>query len=292
MEFVSAKHHQEQLRAWVNTYLAESWEEDSEQLDGNEILERREKYADPCPQGVLVLTSAIDVQKDRVEVLVGGHGHHDELWWIDHRIFYGAPSSDAVWNDLADFLVEPWHHPSGKDLRIMASFCDSGFETQNVYKFCRRMAGQRVFPSKGVGGSGRPAVGRPSKANSARIGVFPVGVNTLKEIVFSRLKNNQPGPAYWHIPEHFDDEWCYQLTSEKAVKRYSKGIPRIDYVKIRPRNEALDLVVLNLAALAILNVNTERVQQRLDEVRKPEPEKPKFPQRMMKPKPSWTRRYK
>ena len=75
VEFVSAKHHQEQLRAWVNTYLAESWEEDSEQLDGNEILERREKYADPCPQGVLVLTSAIDVQKDRLEVLVAGHGH-------------------------------------------------------------------------------------------------------------------------------------------------------------------------------------------------------------------------
>ena len=86
--------------------------------------------------------------------------------------------------------------------------------------------------------------------------------------------------------------WSLQLTAEKAVRRYSKGIPRIEYIKIRPRNEALDLAVLNLAAFAMLNVNTKRVQRRLEDVRKPEPEKPQFPQRVMKPKPLWTRRYR
>ena len=34
-EFVNAKKHPEILRTWVNTYLSESWEEDSEQLDTN-----------------------------------------------------------------------------------------------------------------------------------------------------------------------------------------------------------------------------------------------------------------
>ena len=169
---------------------------------------------------------------------------------------------------------------------------DSGYETQRVYAFCKRLAANRVFVSKGVGGSGRSAVGRPSKSNSASCPVFPVGTNTLKEVLFSRLRVNQPGPGYWHIPSHFDEEWCLQLTAEKAVRRYSKGIPRIEYIKIRPRNEALDLAVLNLAAFAMLNVNTKRVQRRLEDVRKPEPEKPQFPQRVMKPKPSWTRRYR
>ena len=103
---------------------------------------------------------------------------------------------------------------------------------------------------------------------------------------------SQPGPGYWHIPSHFDEEWCLQLTAEKAVRRYSKGIPRIEYIKIRPRNEALDLAVLNLAGFALMNVNTKRVQRRLEDVRKPESEKPQFPQRVMKPKPSWTRRYR
>ena len=59
---------------------------------------------------------------------------------------------------------------------------------------------------------------------------------------------------------------------------------------MRPRNEALDLAVLNLAAFAMLNVNTERIQQRLDEVRKPEKTNP-LP-RYMKPKTSWAKRFK
>ena len=101
---------------------------------------------------------------------------------------------------------------------------------------------------------------------------------------------SQSGPGYWHIPSHFDKEFCLQLTAEKAVHRYSKGIPRIEYIKIRPRNEALDLAVLNLAAFAMLNVNTKLVQLRLEDVRNPERETPKFPQRVMTPKPSWTRR--
>ena len=95
---------------------------------------------------------------------------------------------------------------------------------------------------------------------------------------------------FWHIPCHFDEEFCLQLTAEKAVRRYSKGIPRIEYIKIRPNNEALDLAVLNLASFAMLNVNTKRVQRRLEDVRKPEPVKPQFPQRVMKTKPLWTRR--
>jgi len=119
---------------------------------------------------------------------------------------------------------------------------------------------------------------------------MPIGVNTLKETLFARLRNVDFGPGYWHIPDFFDQEWCYQLTAEKAVKRFSKGIPRIEYIKMRPRNEALDLAVLNLAAFAMLNVNTEKIQQRLEEVRKPEKTTP-LP-RYMKPKPSWAKRFK
>ena len=154
------------------------------------------------------------------------------------------------------------------------------------------MVPYRIHASKGIGGSGRLAVGRPSKSNSARVQVFPIGTITLKDVVFSRLQVAEAGPAYWHIPETMDAEWCYQLTAGKAVKRYSRGIPRTEYIKLRARNEALDLNVLNLAAFNMLNVNTDRVAQRLEDVRKPEVKEPKFPQRMEKPKPSWAKRYR
>jgi len=270
-EFLNAKDHPEILRTWINTYLAESWEEDSDQIDSHFLIQRREKYSDPIPNSVLVLTSGVDIQADRLECLVVGHSHADELFFIDQKIFYGSPANEQVWDELADYLRSSWSHPSGKDLRIVQTLIDSGYETQAVYRFCKRMVGSRVNASKGVGGSNRPAVGRPSKANSANCNVFPIGTNTLKEVLFSRLRVKEPGPAYWHIPDHFDEEFCYQLTAEKAVKRYSKGISRIEYIKLRPRNEALDLAVLNLAAFAMLNVNTNAVQKRLVDQRKQDP---------------------
>jgi len=290
-EFLEAKAHgTESLRVFINTALGESWSEDSEEIKSNEIIERREVYSHPVPDGVLVITSAVDVQKDRLECLTCGHGHLSEMWFLDHKIYYGDPANDAVWNDLADNLRVEWRLVNGKSIGVSQTLVDSGYETQRVYQFIKRMGGHRVHASKGVGGVGRPAVGRASKSNSARVPVMPIGVNTLKETLFARLRNVDFGPGYWHIPDFFDQEWCYQLTAEKAVKRYSKGIPRIEYVKMRPRNEALDLAVLNLAAFAMLNVNTERIQQRLEDVRKPE-KAPPLP-RYMKPKPTWAKRFK
>ena len=112
-------------------------------------------------------------------------------------------------------------------------------------------------------------------------------------MVLNRLKDTDVGPAYWHIPETMDAECCYQLTSEKAVKRWSRGIPRTEYIKLRPRNEALDLAVLNLASFAMLNVNVDKTARRLEEVRRPEVkvEQP-FPFRFQKKKPSWVQRHK
>ena len=123
--------------------------------------------------------------------------------------------------------------------------------------------------------------------------VFPVGTNTAKDVVFGRLRVQEQGPAFWHIPETMDAEWCYQLTSEKAVKRWSSGIPLTEYIKLRPRNEALDLAVLNLASFVILNVNIDKTARRLEEVRRPEVkvEQP-FPLRFQKKKPSWVQRHK
>ena len=290
-EFLEAKAHgTESLRVFINTALGESWSEDSEEIKSNEIIERREVYSHPVPDGVLVITASVDVQKDRLECLVCGHGHLSEMWFLDHKIYYGDAANDSIWTKLADFISTPWRLVNGKDVKISQTLVDSGYETQRVYQFIKRMGGHRVHASKGVGGAGRPAVGRASKSNSARVPVMPIGVNTLKETLFARLRNVDFGPGYWHIPDFFDQEWCYQLTAEKAVKRYSKGIPRIEYVKMRPRNEALDLAVLNLAAFAMLNVNTERIQQRLEDVRKPE-KAPPLP-RYMKPKPTWAKRFK
>ena len=51
------------------------------------------------------------------------------------------------------------------------------------------------------------------------------------------------------------------LTAERKVIKYFKGRPRLEWQKIRTRNEALDCRVYATAALAILNANLSTLYQ-------------------------------
>lgn len=80
--------------------------------------------------------------------------------------------------------------------------------------------------------------------------------------MFSLLRVDKLGPGYCHFPSSYDDECFEQLASEKVVTKYHRGFPRRVYVKVRPRNEMLDLRVYNRVALEMLNPNFERLKVR------------------------------
>ena len=190
------------------------------------------------------------------------------------QIFYGSPTSESLWNEVEEYLKQSWPHPSGHDLRITRTFIDSGYETGAVYKFCKKLEATGVRAIKGIGGINRAEVGRPTKNNTMRCNVWPLGVNTLKIQILARLKiNDASDSGYVHFPDFLDEEFFLQLTSERLVKRYKAGIPRMEFKRLRPRNEALDLMVYNLAAFRSLNANMSIIQKKLSEVRKTEPKK-------------------
>jgi hypothetical protein len=60
------------------------------------------------------------------------------------------------------------------------------------------------------------------------------------------------GAGVHELPAGTSDEYFAQLTGEKKVRELANGRPVYRYKKIRPRNEALDLEVYNLAALQSL----------------------------------------
>ena len=111
----------------------------------------------------------------------------------------------------------------------------------------------------------RAIVGRPSKNNSAKCPLFPIGVDTAKDLLFSRFKISNEGPGYIHFSDHLPDEFFKQLTAEKVVTRYHKGYSKRTFVKIRPRNESLDCMVYALAAYSILGVNVNAIAAKIDE---------------------------
>ena len=134
---MAVKRLPETLRVWVNTFLGESWEDAGEQVNDYAIANRRETYGSQVPAGVVVLTAGVDVQDDRLEVEVLGHGRDEESWSIIWRTIYGDPSGSAVWNDLDDLIRQPFTHELGSELHIRATCIDSGgHHTNAVYSFC------------------------------------------------------------------------------------------------------------------------------------------------------------
>lgn len=278
-DFLEARKQPATLRVWTNTYLGETWEDEGERIDDYALYERREEYGIPLPEDVLILTCGIDVQDDRLEAEVVGWGLDEESWNIEYRVFYGDPSAPQVWRDLDGLLSQTYEHESGEILQIMASCIDSGGHyTQSVYKYAAAREGRRVFAIKGIGGTGKPIVGKPSRNNIGKIRLFPVGVDTAKHLLFSRLNIKQEGAGYCHFPMERDEEYFKQLTAEKISTRYHKGFARQEFVKTRQRNEALDVRVYAMAAFALLNVNLQSLARKFrNPASKQEPSKTNMP---------------
>ena len=259
-EFLKSRRDPMRLKTWINTFLGETWEEQGESIDEMDLMDRRENWGEQLPDDVLLLTAGVDVQDDRLEVEIVGWGRGEESWSIAYEAMYGDPSSAELWNRLDVMLQQKFDHPIKGEMVIRSVCVDSGGHyTQQVYNYARLRSGRRVFAIKGVGGSGKPIVGRPSKNNIGKINLFPVGTDTAKEVVYARLKISDEGEGYCHFPSNRGEEYFRMLTAEKKVTRYYKGRPRTEWAKIRTRNEALDCRVYATAALSILNLNLEAV---------------------------------
>ncbi len=270
--FLEAKKRPETLRVWVNTTLGESWtDEESYSISDDELASRIEHYED-VPNGVAVLTAGVDVQDDRLECVVKGWGREDESWFIDYKVVYGSPAQEEVWSDLDTYLAKRFKCQSGLTMSIVAVCIDSGGHfTENVYQFVKLRQARRIYAIKGMAGWGKSLVGKPSPHNRYRVMLFPVGVDTAKELIYARLQVKHTGPGYMHFNRNSDEEYLKQLTAEKQVTQFKLGFPTKVWVKVRSRNEALDCEVYALAAVTILNpdigVILEKLEREADAIR-------------------------
>ena len=261
------------LKTWTNTVLGEPYSDAAEQISENDLKQRCEPYRlQTVPMAALMLTAAVDVQGNRLEVKVKGWGRGEESWLVDYQVIYGDTEADQPWDVLDEYLQRKFKHESGAPLRIVATAVDSGFRTQRVYDWCRRRRHRQIFPVKGQAQAGKAVLGRPTKQDVDHRGqyvkggveVFPIGVDTAKAKVYARLKIDQSGPGCLHFPLGLPDDYFKQLTAERLVSRYHKGYLRTSWEKdAGDRNEALDLEVYAYAAAiyaGLTRVNWDRLE--------------------------------
>lgn len=119
VSFLKAKRDgPEKLKVWTNTALGESWEEEGEQLEEEELFERCEEYGANIPENARVLTAAVDVQDDRFEIEVLGWGPGKESWGIQYHQIYGDLKQTQIWNELDEFLSRTWTKQDGTNYGI------------------------------------------------------------------------------------------------------------------------------------------------------------------------------
>lgn len=266
-QWIEAQGNPKKLQAFINNVLAETWEEQGERISDHEIEQRAEDYGTaPLPSEVLILTSGVDVQPDRIEAEIVGFGLGEETWSIDYRVIWGDPNSALVWQQLDMLLHTEYQHPCGVSLKVARTFIDTGgANTKAVYDYVGPRDWMGVFGVKGIGGEGKPAVGTPTRSNLAKIPLVPLGSNTLKDIVYGRLKIADPGPGYCHFPKRYPSTYFKQLTAEEVRTSYRKGFPVREWFKKSEsaNNEALDCRCYATGAFISLNLNLEQLAEML-----------------------------
>lgn len=259
-KFLKAKGDAPLLKSFVNNTLGETWEDEYAARVGAGALRDRVEIYEPgvAPKGVLFVTAGVDIQDNRFAVTVDGWGKDEENWTISHQEVMGNPAQPEFWTQLENVLSQPIAHELAADLKLRAVCIDSGGHfTHEVYQFCRRNRHRSWLAVKGQSQKGKPAIGKASKVDVNWKGqvlkhgaeVFPVGTDTIKDVIYSRLKHNQPGPGYLHFHAGLPEDYFDQLTAEKQVVRYVKGFPIKEWTKkAGARNEALDTKVYSYAA--------------------------------------------
>ena len=252
--------------------LGETWAETGEAPDWLRLYERREDWRiGTVPQGGLFLTAGADVQKDRIEVSIWAWGRGLESWLIDHRVLAGGPEKPEAWAALTELLGETWPHAGGTAIGLSRLAIDTGYEAPAVYAWARRMGSGQVVAVKGVDGFSRPApVIGPSYVDATEGGkkirrgakLWTIAVATFKSETYRFLRLDTPvdgvaSPAGTiHLPRGVDAEWVKQLVAEQLMTvKTRRGFTRLEWQKLRERNEALDCRVYARAAAWIAGLD-------------------------------------
>lgn len=241
------KNDPSRLQTFVNLKLGETWEDRTAQsVTASALMARCESWPAAGPRGVALVTAGVDIQQDRLEVEIVGWGRGEESWSLAYLTLRGNPAEPEVWTRLDDALRA---HYAG--LPVSAACVDTGAFSKAVYDYCTPRHALRVWAVKGSSVRGLALwPRRPSRPKPGRPPLYVIGADSGKEIAFARLAIEEPGPGCYHFPTGRDLDFFAMMTSERPVRKYTRGVARREWVKpASARNEAFDCRVYALAAL-------------------------------------------
>jgi phage terminase large subunit GpA-like protein len=278
-EFVDAIGDNNLLKAFYNTRMARTWKEQGEQPEWEDVYERRENYKiGVVPEGGLMLTMGMDVQKAGVYYEVVAYGRRRISWSVDKGYLAGDIEEEGFRDQVKELWSTIYKNHKGIDMPCEIINVDSGYKTNAVYSLVREYGDPRVRAVKGdKEGRLTSSVGTPTPVDIDYMGkrisrglmLWHVGSGVLKDQFYSWLALKKPTEeklkaggrfpsGYCHFPE-YDEEFFKQITAEqKVITTNKKGFEVFAWEKTRKDNHFLDCRNYARAGATMLQIDRMR----------------------------------
>lgn len=236
-------------------------------LDSQKLSDTAEDYPEQtCPAQGLMVTVGVDVQHDRLAVIIRAFGRNEESWQMFWGEIDGDPGdkTDACWSALDKLVFQQFPHERFGSIVAAAVSIDSsdGTTSNAVYHWVRtrqkKYRGTLVMAIKGDSNDqgskeifslprqvDRASAKRPTKADKFGVRVYMVGTHKAKDLIAKRLLGTS---AHMHSCANVRQDYWEQVTAEvKAPSKKHRG-KLVWQVRTGKRNEALDCEVYSLHA--------------------------------------------
>lgn len=292
-KFLAAKDDPDELQNFVNSWLAEPWEDRTVSTNPG-ILEERQTE---LPEGIVpgwarILTAGVDVQLDRLVWTVRAWGPR----LTSQNVAHGEVSE---WIDIEQIMNRQWDKDGGGFMQVELCAVDSGNQTDEVYEFCFLNADWAV-PVKGssVAMNSHYRISTIDKQGSRAAGMRLILVdgNQYKSTIAARI-NRPNGRGSWMVHADCDGDYREQVTAEQKIRETVGGreVERWVPKTAGAANHFLDAEVYAFAAADLRLVRfleDDAGQAPAESDPEPANEKPAQPARdgWLKPRDNWLTR--
>lgn len=252
-EYLKSKDDPELYQNFVNSWLAEPWEDTKLKTDEDTVMERQtELPAFIVPSWAKMITAGVDVQETSLYYTIRAFGFYTTSQNIAHGQVLDFRSIERIMN--GEFQTE-----NGRKMVVSLALIDSGYQADNTYDFCIDHS-DWALPCKGASNPMRDRykIGKVDKRNSKAYGMQVVLVDgdKYKDSIAARMRRKN-GPGSWMVYKDCDEEYAKQVTAEhKVVVRAANGSKSQRWVQKHSHgdNHYLDCEVYAMAAAEIMGI--------------------------------------
>lgn len=269
-EFMRSKDDPELFHNFVNSWLAEPWEDTKLKTNADLVMERQtDLEAYTLPTWTKLITGGVDVQENCLYWTIRAWGDYMTSQNIAHGQALSMTEVERVMN--TEFSA-----PDGKKALVSLALIDSGDQTDEVYEFCA-MNSDWVLPCKGTSTMlSHYRLSTVNKAGSSANGMTLVLVDggKYKDMIAARMRKPN-GSGSWMVHKGVDLDYAEQVTAEHKITERSGGkeVQRWVVKTSHADNHYLDCEVYAAAAADMMGVRSLYLQSEDKELPKPKPVK-------------------